>query len=151
MKIVLSLVCAVIVTGCTVSPKPLSLQELEAKREARLEQFNADQEELSGPISLYEAMARAIKYNLDHKVEMYEEALRSSESDLANLSMLPKLVVSAGLTDRENYSGSRSSTLEGSNTVGAPSVPVSTSSDKNVVTSDLTLSWDVLDFGVKEK
>jgi len=141
MKIVLSLVfTAVIASGCTVSPKPLSLAELEDRRDYRLQALSAGQEVLTGPVSLYEAMARAIKYNLDHKVEMYEEALRSSESDLSNLDMLPRLVVSAGLSDRENYSGSRSSALLGTNTVGDVSLVPSTSSDKSIVTSDLTLT-----------
>jgi len=149
MKILSSLVFAsLLLGGCAVSPKPLSMDELVDKREARLEKFSAGQEELTGPVSLYEAMARAIKYNLDHKVEMYEEALRSSESDLATLDMLPKLVVSAGISDRSNYSGSRSSSLLTENSVGGVSLQPSTSSEKMVVTSDLKLSWDVLDFGL---
>lgn len=139
---------SLIISGCAVSPKPLTMEELVDKRDARLEQMSVGQEMLGGPVSLYEAMARAVKYNLDHKVEMYEEALRSSESDLANLDMLPKLVVSAGLSARDNYSGSRSSTLLGSNSVGGVSLVPSTSSDKSVVTSDLKLSWDILDFGL---
>jgi len=149
MKIVLSLVFAsLLVSGCAVSPKPLSMEELAEKRDARLELFNADQEELNGPVSIYEAMARAIKYNLDHKVEMFEEALRSSEGDLANLDMLPKLVVNAGLTSRENYSGSRSRDLIDGSPVGGVSDVPSTSSERSVVTSDLKLSWDILDFGL---
>jgi len=149
MKIALSLVfAAVLASGCTVTPKPLSMEELESKRDARMQLFGADQEALAKPVSLYEAMARAIKYNLDYKVEMYEEALRSSESDLANLSMLPKLVVSAGLTDRGNYSGSRSTELLSSNSIDGAVGEPSTSSEKDIVTSDLKLSWDVLDFGL---
>jgi len=149
MKFVSSLVfTSLLISGCAVSPKPLSMEELVDKRDARLELFNADQEELNGPVSLYEAMARAIKYNLDHKVEMFEEALRSSESDLANLDMLPKLVVSAGLTNRENYSGSRSRDLIDGSPVGGVSGIPSTSSERSVVTSELKLSWDILDFGL---
>jgi len=149
MKIVISLLfTGLLVSGCSVNPKPLSLEELVEKRDARLEQLTAEQEELSGPVSLYEAMARAIKYNLDHKVEVYEEALRTSENGLATLDMLPKLVVSAGLTDRNNYSGSRSRDLVEGEPVGNLTAVPTTSSEKSVVTSDLKLSWDVLDFGL---
>ena len=142
------LLTGLVTTGCTVSPTPMSLDELDNKRQARIEQFTANQEPVSKPISLYEAMARAIKYNLDYKVELYEQALRGSEAKLANMDMLPDLVATAGLSDRENYSGTRSSTLLGSNSVGDTSLVPSTSSDKDLVTTDLTLSWDVLDFGL---
>ena len=85
--------------------QPFGVEELEAKREARLEQFTADQEEITRPVTLYDAMARAIKYNLDYKVELYEEALRSSESELVNLDKLPRLVANAGYSGRNNFSG----------------------------------------------
>lgn len=137
-----------ILSGCSVKLQPLDLQELEAKRDERLEQFTANQEEITRPITLYDAMARAIKYNLDYKVEVYEEALRSSEANLANLDMLPQLVANAGFSDRDNFSGSSSSALLGSSTVGEQSLVSSTSSERDVFDADLTLSWDVLDFGL---
>ena len=136
-----------IVSGCSVKLQPLDLQELEAKRDERLEQFTANQEEITQPITLYDAMARAIKYNLDYKVEVYEEALRSSEADLASLDMLPRLVANAGFSSRDNFSGSNSLALTG-DTEGMESLVSSTSSERDVFDADLTLSWDVLDFGL---
>lgn len=147
-KIAFLLFAGVVASGCTVTPAPLSVEELQDKSKVRLEKYTADQEPITSPISLYDAMARAVKYNLDYKVELYEQALRGSEEDLANMDMLPRLVASAGFTDRANYSGSRSSALLGGNSVGDVSLVPSTSSDKDVVSSDLTLSWDVLDFGL---
>ena len=147
-KLTILVAVGLVASGCSVTPKPLTMEELRVKSSTRLEQYTANQEKITQPISLYEAMARAIKYNLDYKVELYEEALRGSESNLSTMDMLPQLMVSAGISDRENYSGSRSSTLLGSNSVGDVSLIPSTSSDKDVVTSDLELSWDVLDFGL---
>lgn len=147
-KIACLLYMGLITTGCTVTPTPFTLDELQGKSQARLQQYTAGQEKITKPISLYEAMARAIKYNLDYRVEMYEQALRGSESNLTNLDMLPKLVANAGHSNRGNYSGSRSSALLGSNSVGDVSVVPSTSSDRDLVTTDLRLSWDVLDFGL---
>jgi len=138
----------VIVSGCSITPQPLNIQELEAKRDARLEQYTAGQEKITQPITLYDAMARAIKYNLDYKVELYEEALRDSESGLANFDMLPRLVANAGFSDRSNFSGGRSSALLGSDTIGEQSLVPSTSSETDVFEADLSLSWDVLDFGL---
>ena len=149
MKLTACLVLTgVVLSGCSVKLQPFGLEELEAKREARLEQFTANQEEITRPVTLYDAMARALKYNLDYKVELYEEALRNSESDLSNLDMLPRLVASAGFSDRDNFSGSSSSALLSSDTIGGQSLVSSTSSDRDVFDADLTLSWDVLDFGL---
>lgn len=139
---------AVVVSGCSITPAPLTLEEMQDKSQVRLEQYSADQEPINGPVTLYGAMARALKYNLDYKVEVFEQALRSSEADLTNVDMLPQLVANAGYTNRENYSGSRSSALTGSNTVGGTSLVPSTSSERDILASDLTLSWDVLDFGL---
>lgn len=147
-KLIYVVFAGVVASGCSVNPKPLSMEELADKSTTLLEDYTADQEEITQAISLHEAMARAIKYNLDYKVEVFEEALRGSESKLASLDMLPDLVFRAGLSDRNNYSGSRSSALLGSNSVGNQSLVSSTSSEKDVITSDLELSWDVLDFGL---
>jgi len=137
-----------VLSGCSVKLQPLDVEELEAKREARLEQFTAEQEEITRPVTLYDAMARALKYNLDYKVELYEEALRSSEAELVNLDKLPRLVANAGFSNRDNFSGSSSSELLDSTSVGEESLVSSTSSDRNVRDGDLTLSWDILDFGL---
>jgi len=149
MKLSVSLVLTgILLSGCSVKLQPFGAEELEAKREARLEQFTANQEAITRPVTLYDAMARALKYNLDYKVELYEEALRSSEADLANLDKLPRLVANAGFSNRDNFSGSRSSALIDSTSVGEQSLVPSTSSERDVIDSDLTLSWDVLDFGL---
>ena len=141
-------ITGVMLSGCSVKLQPLNIEELEAKSEARLEQFTANQEAITRPITLHEAMARALKYNLDYKVELYEEALRSSEADLVNLDKLPRLVANAGYSNRDNFSGSSSSALLGSSTIGGQSLVSSTSSDRDLIDADLSLSWDVLDFGL---
>ena len=147
-KLSIVIAAGILASGCTVTPEPLSLEVLEQKSQARLSEFTANQEAISRPVTLYDAMARAIKYNLDYKVELYEEALRSSESDLVNLDKLPRLVANAGYSDRNNFSGSSSSALLSSDTIGGQSLASSTSSDRDVIDADLSLSWDVLDFGL---
>lgn len=147
-KLIYVAFAGVVASGCSVNPKPLTMDELADKSSSLLENYTADQEAITQSISLHEAMARAIKYNLDYKVGLLEEALRGSESKLASLDMLPDLVARVGLSGRDNYSGSRSSALLGSDAVGGQSLVSSTSAEKDAVTGDLELSWDVLDFGL---
>jgi len=104
----------------------------------------ANQEPITAPINLYEAMARALKYNLDYRVELMSQALRLSEFELTRYDMLPQLVANAGYNHRNSYAGSSSMSLLS----GRESLEPSTSSEKSIFTSDLTLSWDILDFGL---
>ncbi|MBS0454419.1 MAG: TolC family protein [Proteobacteria bacterium] len=135
---------ALVLGGCAVQPQPFDAKENQARSEDLAVRANADQEPVAGPIDLYEAMARAIKYNLDGRVELMNLALAQRELDLSRYDMLPKLVANVDYAGRDNYSGGISKSL----LTGQTSLEPSTSSEKNVVQSDLTLSWDVLDFGL---
>ncbi len=135
---------ALLLAGCSVQPKAFDANENQARSADLVVRANADQEPVTGPIDLYEAMARAIKYNLDGRVELMNLALAQRELDLSRYDMLPKLVATVDYGGRDNYSGGISKSL----LTGQTSLEPSTSSEKNVVQSDLTLSWDVLDFGL---
>lgn len=131
--------------GCaTVKPTPLKDHEIQAAVESSLQRVAANQEPITAPINLYEAMARALKYNLDYRVELMSQALRLSEFELTRYDMLPQLVANAGYNHRNSYAGSSSMSLLS----GRESLEPSTSSEKSIFTSDLTLSWDILDFGL---
>lgn len=133
-----------LLAGCSVTPKPLTPSELATKADSNFQRVDAEQEPVSGAIDLYEAMARALKYNLDYKVEMMGEALKSRELDLSRYDMLPQVVASAGYAGRNNFSGASSLSL----LTRRQSLEPSTSAEKNIFTADLTMSWDVLDFGL---
>ena len=131
--------------GCTVTPQPLTPGELSTRAAENVAAVVApDQEPITAPIGLYEAMARALKYNLDYKVEMMEQALKTRELDITRFDMLPQLVATGGYAGRNNFAGASSLSLLS----GRQSLEPSTSSERNIFTGDLTLSWDVLDFGL---
>ena len=71
--------------GCAITPQPFSANTLEANGIERLTSYLDTQDRIETPIGLYEAMVRAIKYNLDDEVERMEQALRVRELQLANL------------------------------------------------------------------
>jgi outer membrane protein TolC len=95
-KLILGVSTAALLAGCSVTPKPLAPSEIATKAESNFQRVDAEQEPVSGAIDLYEAMARALKYNLDYKVEMMEEALKVRELNLSRYDMLPQLVASGG-------------------------------------------------------
>jgi len=135
---------AVVLAGCAVQPEPFAQDEHRARSIDLLQRATAGQEPLTGPVDLYEAMARAIKYNLDGRVEWMNLALSRKELDLQRHDMLPKLVASLDYTGRDSDAGGSSRSLLS----GRTSLEPSTSSDRSVLAGELALSWDVLDFGL---
>ena len=140
----LALLSAVLMGGCAVNPTALTTEEISIGAQQKLARVTSDQEPITRAIDLHEAMARALKYNLDHKVEVYETALRTAELDLAHYNMLPNAVASSGYAIRDNVAASSSFNL----LTNVPNFGYSTSQDVRVRTSDLTFSWNVLDFGL---
>ena len=138
------LALASLLAGCAVTPKPLTAAELSKTADQNRVQVTANQEPVTAPIDLYEAMARALKYNLDYRVGLMQQAVKSRELNLATYDMLPQIVANASYYGRSNEAGASSLSLLS----GTQSLEPSTSSQKNVFSGDLTASWDILDFGL---
>jgi outer membrane protein TolC len=141
---VLTTVAVLSLGGCVIKPIPLTTDEVQSRVKENRAVLTKDQEPVSGPIDLYEAMARALKYNLDARVELMHKMLSQTQLDLAHYAMLPRLAANAGFDGRDNYSGGVGQSL----VTGIPSLSPFTSSEKNVYSADLSLSWNVLDFGM---
>ncbi|TDR77894.1 TolC family protein [Paludibacterium purpuratum] len=135
---------ALLLAGCAVGPSPMGMDERQATLATDRQMMFGQQEALSGPVTLQEAMARALKYNLDYRVKLMEEAMAQRQLDLSSLDMLPKLALAAGYTQRNNDNASSSQNVA----TGTQSLVPSISTEKHDRTADLTLSWNVLDFGV---
>jgi outer membrane protein TolC len=133
-----------VLSACTVAPTPLTHTQLNEIAVTNSIRVTADQEPVQVAISLHEAMARALKYNLDHKVEMMQTQLRITDLQLAHYSLLPNAVVSSGYSARNNDV----STGERNLTTGVETLPRTTSHDRATAVADMTFSWNILDFGL---
>ncbi len=138
------LVAAMTLAGCAVHPTALSLSDRKATLVGDRQAMFANQQAVQGPITLEEVMARALKYNLDSRVKLMEEAVARRQLDLSNFDLLPKLAADAGYSRRDNVLGSSSRSV----LTGQQSLEPSTSTDRNLRNADLGLSWNILDFGV---
>ena len=134
----------ILVAGCAVIPAPLTEKEIQQRVKKDLDMLADFQKPVSRPITLYEAMARALKFNLETRVEVLKEMVEHRQLDLAHYDLLPKVVADAAYNGRSNFSGASSRSLE----TGQQSLVSSTSAEKNIFTTNLTLSWDMLDFGL---
>lgn len=140
----IALAASMALAGCMVSPKAIDDAELVSMAADLSTRAVASQEPISGPITLYEAMARALKYNLDYRLEMAQQTLRSAETAYATSDLLPKLVAKAGYTERDSYLSLAKLDLP----TGIELPATSSSQDRAVHTEDITFSWNVLDFAL---
>lgn len=144
MSISLAALLVLTAGGCGVTPNPLTDNEVSSLAQQGLVALDAEQEAVTGGIDLYEAMARALKYNLDHRVEEANAALRIKELDLAHFSLLPNVVANSGYAGRNNDNASNSINV----LTGVESLSTSTSQERRIRSSDVIVSWNVLDFGL---
>ncbi len=145
MRNSLLIILALFLSSCAVTSEPISKQEIELRAADDIQSIRTGQEPISeAPITLNEAMARAIKYNLDHRLKMMEIALAQKQLDVSQYDLLPDLTLSAGYNARSNNLASYSESMAD----GSESLTSSTSQEKDNFTTELKVVWNVLDFGV---
>lgn len=127
-----------------VSPQSLSTQELSEQSSIDRIASQQDVEPILGALTLDQAIARALKYNLDRRARMLEEALTFQQHEVSRYDMLPKLLAQAGYSSRNNDKISQSRNADD----GSLSQSRFVSQDRDHTVSSLALSWNMLDLGV---
>lgn len=127
-----------------MTPIPLTDAELAAQLHQSKESIAEVQQPVTQPISLDEAIARALRNNLDLQLEITERNLAEKELTVARFDELPKVVADIDFRGRNNFTGASSRSLF----TGRQSLEASTASERDVLTGNLTATWNVLDFGV---
>lgn len=129
--------------GCAVQPTAPTAEEYRAQVSDLKQRLFAGQEAVGEQLSLADATARAIKYNMDYRTRMMEEALSLGQSELANYDLLPKLTASAGYSTRSNDSFGY-----GFGTDGRVSPNPTASQERSHGTGSISFAWNALDFGL---
>lgn len=135
--------CAVL-SACAIKPEPLGVAEQKLQLAIDREMARKDVEALSEPLTLDQAIARAIKYNLDHRVRMMEQAVAIGQLDLSRFDMWPQAMASAGYTTRNKpLISEATNSVTGQPSLSDPFI----SSAQSYWNFSLGLSWNLLDFG----
>ncbi len=136
---------AMALSGCGwVRPDPMSLQETVVRARADRTVIEAAYVPVNAPLTLSEALARALKYNYDAQLAKAEINLQERQLDLAMAQMLPRLAAGAGYDGRTNYNAATSINV----ITQQPSLAYSYSTQPSFATADLTLTWNALDLGL---
>lgn len=132
-------------TACTVQNDPLTDEQIAARVQIDRTALFENQEAIVKPVTLYEAMARAIKYNAKNRAEIFEQALNINLDD-ETIDMLPELAASGGWSTRSNRLGYKGTSQ--SNYPAANGVRHEFKGNKTGRDADLQMVFNVLDFGV---
>jgi outer membrane protein, multidrug efflux system len=146
-KLIALLVAVAGLSGCAIEPVPIEADERLVSMLKDQTEIYSKQEPISAPLTFYDALARALKYNFDHRLTMMEAVLQDTQLDVAKLNMLPRLAINAGYIGREDQLGS-SSVDYFNQSRSSQLAQYSTSQDAQRGVADLSFTWNVLDFGV---
>ena len=138
VKSVLSISLGFIAASCSVMPKPIGNDEVQARVASDNRKIYANQEPVASKLTLNDAIARAVKYNLDYKTRLIEQAASMMGYRAAFSEIFPNYNVNAHRVKRNNYYIQISPNRQGE----------ATSQDRNRNIYDLDLSWNILDLGV---
>jgi outer membrane protein TolC len=144
LQTVILLANLLLLGGCMIKPHAMTDDDLQMRITKDLQEISRMPEPVTGPIDLHEALARALKYNLDAKVKAMQAQLAHQQLDVAHYALLPQVSANAGFDGRSNYTGGVGRSL----VTGRQAVEPFTSAEKNIYSGNLALSWDVLDFGL---
>lgn len=132
--------------GCTIRPEPLSDDEHRARVAEDRKAIASEFVPVSAPLTLPEAIARALKYNYENRLALMESVLQDRQLSVANFAMLPRLAVNAGYSARDNDLASFSQDVYPERHPRENNYQ--TSNDRAHHFADLTFTWNLLDFGV---
>ncbi|MDQ7744960.1 TolC family protein [Hydrogenophaga pseudoflava] len=132
-------------TACAqLTPPALTDADVASTSQADRSAMARDVEPIMSPLTLEEAMARALKYNLDRRAKLMEEAVALRQLDLTRYDMLPTLAARLSAQSRSNDRISQSLDPE----TGDISSNGFISQDRSHHMSDLGVTASLLDFGM---
>ncbi|MEY3002354.1 MAG: hypothetical protein RLZZ428_729, partial [Pseudomonadota bacterium] len=149
-RILSAVTASLLLVGCTISPEPLEKMAVEKDVDSSLRYLQRMESPVTQPITLAEAIDRAIGHNLKRKVDALTIALSEKQLDASQLDLLPDLTARAGYAYRDSYAASGSVSVD-------PITKEPTSSDVNSYsvsqeprnhTGSVAFSWNILDFGL---
>lgn len=133
-----------LIVSCAVQTEPTTLAERSARAAVDKAALFGGQEEIIKPISLYEAIARAVKYNSNQKVAMMEQVIAYGVADASSIDLLPELAASGGFSTRSDRLAVSAKSVE----TGLTSLEDSYIEDKSLRNAQLQIVYNVLDFGI---
>ncbi|RDU97993.1 TolC family protein [Trinickia dinghuensis] len=140
----LTLLSAAVLSACAIKPEPITQAEHFQRAQNDYKTLYSTYVPLTRPLTLADAISRALKYNYNARLAKTEQTLQERQLDLAMAQMLPRIAANAGYTWRNNDNAAESV----SELTREQSLEYSYSEQPSHATASLELSWNLLDLGV---
>lgn len=135
---------SLLTTSCAVRTEPTTLGERSARAAVDKAALFGGQEDIIKPVTLYEAIARAVKYNSDQRVALMEQAVAYGIAETSSMDLLPQLAADGGFVTRSDRLAVSAKSVE----TGAQTLEKSYIEDRTVRGAQLQVVYNVLDFGI---
>ncbi|MES2729338.1 MAG: TolC family protein [Pseudomonadota bacterium] len=143
-RLLLGSTCFLLFAGCSVEGSNLTTEEQLKALGDDMQAIFGGQKQLEEPLTLADALARGISYNMEHRVAARERMVASGQVDADLLNALP--AVNAGVANvKRDDAEIRSATNADT---GVQSLPPSVFSEDNRRLAQLEASWNILDAGL---
>ncbi len=138
------LMLLIIVPACSMSVPPLSESQRMERVKLTLENIFPERTLVDKEMSLEEAMARALKYNIDVRIRLQEDRLANTQYALSQIDLLPSLNAEVGVSKRNSSKGAKSEEIG----TGIQNLNFSRSSEDRTVTARLSTTYGILEYGL---
>ena len=135
---------AIMLAGCSLKPDPITPAEHAERAQSDYAKIYDAYEPVNRPVSLTDAIARALKYNYDARLAQEQITLQERQMDVAMGALLPRLALNAGYTARSNDPAAQSIDER----TKQVSLDYAFSEQPQHVTAGPEFTWTVLDFGM---
>jgi multidrug efflux system outer membrane protein len=142
-KLLSLLLCLSFIAGCSITPTEVTNESQLNNTYKGLHQAIDSQEQINHKVTLSEAIARTLKYNLDHKVQQAQLMLESGNLKAAYMEMLPALNTGVDYSFRNNELIQNLVDSNGNVVSGDQSF-----TPREVINQSYGLQWSLLDLGL---
>jgi outer membrane protein TolC len=138
VKTCLGIASAYALAGCAMLSAPVTKTQVAGFTAGLVDQLAEVPDPHVGELSVDDAVSRALRFNQSIRAKELEAALAEAKVSAQSGSMLPSLVAESDYYRRNRPARSRSNLSD----------VYSSSSDLKNISRDISLSWNVLDFGL---
>jgi outer membrane protein TolC len=142
-KALLGVMSALLLAGCSITPTAVTNEAQLNNTYKGLHTSLSNQEEINHQVNLAEAIARTLKYNLDHQVQQAQLMLESGNLKAAYMEMLPALNAGVDYSFRNNELIQNLVNSDGQIVSGEQSF-----TPREVINQSYGLQWSLLDLGL---
>ncbi|TNF66520.1 MAG: TolC family protein [Gammaproteobacteria bacterium] len=143
IKIIALSVSFALISGCSMKPETIKDDEQLSNSYYNLDDALKGQAEINHTVTLAEAISRALKYNLDRRVQQSQVMLEMGNYKLALMEMLPSANSSLSYSYRNNNEIQQ---LVDNN--GQPINNEQSFNPREIVNASVGIQWNLLDLGL---